>query len=446
MSFGGGGSGGSGTQRFEWNDDLAPYWRSILDRANRSANTETYPYNPYNPNSYGKIGADGQRENATITRDPAHGVFRQLGGFYNDPSVTGRVAGINDDQASAMANIRALALGYTDPKTGQRIPQGGQQSEEARNYLSGVLTGQMGQNPWNGATPLDRQYGSGGAYQQWAQGNPLAGAQDVPDAYNADKVQAGKNDYAGMDSPYFNKQLDTGLKKITDAYNKGTDAQTRRMFNLAGAFGGSAHQNAVNDNEKALGEQLGNYTQNMQQQQFDRSANLAESDITRRMQADQFNVNTGSGAYENWAGRKMQGGANDLARRERGVENFLNRDIQAQQTNQNLGFSGWENARNREMSAIPLGFQTEGMGFDRMRQLMGVGDAQRSYEQSIKDTAYNEWLARSNYDKSQVDWLTGLLSRAQGGVAPNATTQYPGTQISPFGALLGAGAMYGAMR
>lgn len=527
MSKGGGGAGGSGTQKYEWNADLAPYWRSVIERANRGADTEKYPYNPYNPNSYGQIGANGQRENATITRDPTHGVFRQLGGFFNDPSVANRVAGINDDQASAMANIRALALGYTDPRTGQTIPQGGQQSAEARGYLSRMLTGQMGQNPWMGSAPIDRTVTPGQAYNTWSKDNPLAQGQLIPNQYDkkgpnaitatdagpaitatdagpattaTGTVSPESNAYSGLDSKYFDAQLNRGLDKINKAYDKGVDANTRRMFNLAGAFGGSAHQAAVKDNQEVLSQQLGDFTNNMLQQQYDRSANLSEADIGRKMQAGQFNIgqsgqnadrinqfaqfnagirgqnadrlnqmsqfnagirgqnadrqndmakfnaNQDFAGYENWANRAFQGGTNDMARRERMFENWLNRDMQSQQFNQNLGFSGWENMRNREMSAIPLGFQTEQMAFDRMRNMMGVGDAQRQYEQQIKDTAYNEWLARSNYDKSQVDWLTGLLSRAQGGVAPNVTTQYPGTQISPFGALLGAGALYGAMR
>lgn len=433
MSFGGGGAGGQGTQKYEWNADLAPYWRAIIERGNRGANTELYPYNPYNPGG------------SAVGRD-SYGVARNPTGSFADPAVTGRVAGINDDQAAAMANIRGLALGYTNPLTGQRIAQGGQQSEEARNYLSDVLTGNTEDNPFADATPLDQQRGAGGAYAQWAQGNPLADAQSVPSAYRAAQVRPNANAYAGMDSPHFNRQLDRGLDKINKAYERGVGANTRRMFNLSGAFGGSAHQQAVKDNQEVLGAQLGDFANNMLQQQYDRSANLSEADINRRMQADQFNVGADSSAYENWASRAFQGGANDLARRERGYERFVDRDLQSQQFNNNLGFSGWENKRNREMAAIPLGFQTEGMGFDRLRQLMGVGDAQRSYEQQIKDTAYNEWLARNNYEKTQVDWLTGLLSRAQGGVAPNVTTQMPGTQISPFGALLGAGALYGAVR
>jgi hypothetical protein len=54
---------------------------------------------------------------------------------------------------------------------------------------------------------------------------------------------------------------------------------------MSGAFGGSAHQNAVANNENALGKQLSQYTQGMQNQQYDRSAGLTEAGLGRQMQA-----------------------------------------------------------------------------------------------------------------------------------------------------------------
>lgn len=418
MSFGGGGSGGSGTQRYEWNEDLAPYWRSVLSRGSDIAKEDYVPYNPP-----GQIGYDS---NWNISPS----------GRYGSNEVLSRIAGINPYQQRAMQGIRAAAL------------QGTGSSNAARDYLTNTLSGKAPSNPYAASvTPLDHSKGgAGAAYRQWAANNPLAEDQDVAAAYDPAKVTVGRNEFSGMDSPYFQRQLNTGLKSIGDAYKNTTDANTRRMFNLAGAFGGGAHQETVKNNEEALGEQLGNFTNNMLQQQYDRSANLSEADLSRQMQAQQFNVGQGANAYENWANRDFQGGANDMARRERGFENFVNRDLQARQFDKNLGGQWWENAAQRQLAAVPYGLQTEGMEFERMRQLMGAGDGMRAYEQQIRDMTYNNWLAERNYNRSNLDYLTGLMSRAQGGMAPNVTTSYPGTQISPFGALLGAGALYGAMR
>ena len=91
------------------------------------------------------------------------------------------------------------------------------------------------------------------------------------------------NPYGGMSNPYFSTMMQQGMEDITDAYQKGTAADTTRMFNLAGAFGGSAHQNAVEDNENALAKQLAQYATGMQNTQYDRSAGLASQDIQNRL-------------------------------------------------------------------------------------------------------------------------------------------------------------------
>lgn len=93
------------------------------------------------------------------------------------------------------------------------------------------------------------------------------------------------NPYGGMSNPYFNQVLQSGMSDIIDAYQKGTAADTTRMFNLAGAFGGSAHQQAMANNESALAKQLGNYVSGMQNQQYDRSAGLYSEDLARQLQA-----------------------------------------------------------------------------------------------------------------------------------------------------------------
>lgn len=93
------------------------------------------------------------------------------------------------------------------------------------------------------------------------------------------------NSYGGMNNPYFNQVMQSGLSDITDAYRQGTAADTTRMFNLAGAFGGSAHQQAVQNNENALAKQLGNYTSQMLNDQYNRSADIEGQDINRQLQA-----------------------------------------------------------------------------------------------------------------------------------------------------------------
>jgi hypothetical protein len=59
---------------------------------------------------------------------------------------------------------------------------------------------------------------------------------------------------------------------------------------------------------------------------------------------------------------------------------------------------------------------------------------------------YNDWQTQQQYPYTQLDYLTGILSRAQGGVAPNVTTQQSGYAASPYSQILGAGLLgYGAL-
>ena len=140
------------------------------------------------------------------------------------------------------------------------------------------------------------------------------------------------NQFGGLNNPYYQDLVQQGMGDITDAYRQGTAADTTRMFNLAGAFGGSAHQQAVENNENALAKQLGNYANQMYSQQYDRAGSLASEDLNRQLQSiplgyqgqnatfDQFRQLMGAGdlrrnynqqqldaAYKQWAERQNYG-------------------------------------------------------------------------------------------------------------------------------------------
>ena len=263
-----------------------------------------------------------------------------------------RVAGISADQWDAMNSIRHTASGQGAPDTAA-----------GRNAAMLFAQGPGGynQNPWAEAA-----------------------------------VSAENNEYGGMNSPEFLNMLGVGTRRIRDEFAKGTEAETRRMFNLSGAFGGSAHQQATQDNQEALGRSLSDYIDQASQQQYDRSAGLREADISR--------------------------------------------DLQAQQFDKNIGFTGYENALQRQLNAIPLAFQGQGLAFDAARQLMGIGDFHRGIEQQTLDNQYNDWTQAQNWDRNQIGWLAQLLTQAQG--STGVTQQLGGYQgINPGAGLLGAAAI-----
>lgn len=195
----------------------------------------------------------------------------------------------------------------------------------------------------------------------------------------------GTNQYAG-DNPYFRDVMRSGMDDITSAYQRGTGADTTRMFNLSGAFGGSAHQNAVANNENALGRQLGNYAQGMQNQQYDRSANLREGDLQRT-----------AGLYSGERDRMSRAG------------------------DQAINF--------------------ENQGFNRFAQLMGIGNQQRGYDQSLLDREYGDWTDEQNWERNNLGWFANLLSQAQGGATSSTSYGGYGGNTNALGGLLGAAAL-----
>lgn len=304
---GGGGAGGSGEQKYMWNDRLEPYWNEVLGQANYFTGLG--------------MGGGPKKE---FERYPGE-----------------RIAGINSDQGAAMGAIRDYV---SDPR--QSLYGVGNQ-EFAKTMQGNYLTG-AGANPFS-----------------------------APNAYEGD-------------SPQFRKTMQTGLEDITNAYKQGTAADTTRMFNMAGAFGGSAHQNAVANNEAGLGKTLGNYSDQMLNKQYDRSAGLNESYLNR-----------GSGNYEGERGRMMGAG-------------------QASQNDQNLTLQ-------------------------RYNALMGVGDIGRGFTQDQMNLGYQDWQDQQNWSMKQLENMTNIMSRAQGGVSPSMSQTNPGYSASPFSQLLGAGLLgYGA--
>src|SRR6266850_889617 len=149
------------------------------------------------------------------------------------------VAGITPDQRAAMGNIENFVNGSGSPAT---IAANGQDYQTNSGY-----------------------------YLNGPGADPYANSQ---------------NPYSGY-GPAFQQQLQGQLDDTTNAYQRGTAADTTRMFNLAGAFGGSANQNAVGANEYALARQLGNQTANAYQTQFANSGQLAGQDLNRASNAYQ---------------------------------------------------------------------------------------------------------------------------------------------------------------
>jgi hypothetical protein len=244
-------------------------------------------------------------------------------------------------------------------------------------------------------------YGVGNhSLQNTLRGDYLQGAGSNP--WNYATVATRENQFKGLNNPYFDTKLKQGMDELTAAYQQGTAADTNRMFNMGGAFGGSAHQQAIANNEAGLGKALGNFGSTMLNDQFNRSAGLESDDLGRSQQAQQFNKQIGAGTYEN--------------------------------------------ERGRQMGAAGMAQNDQGLTLQRYNALMGIGDVNRSLTQDQLNLGYQDWQDERNFDMRQLQNFMGLLSTAQGGIGGNITQTTPGYQASPYSMLMGGLMGYNALK
>jgi hypothetical protein len=104
-------------------------------------------------------------------------------------------------------------------------------------------------------------------------------------------------------NPYFDSMFNNASQRITDAYSRGTAGQTDAMFVKGGAYGGSAHADMTQQNQRALGDSLSafasnlygnNYAQERQNQQ--QAASMAPSYGNQSMQNQQALMSAGTTA------------------------------------------------------------------------------------------------------------------------------------------------------
>jgi hypothetical protein len=90
-------------------------------------------------------------------------------------------------------------------------------------------------------------------------------------------------------------------QRITDAYSRGTAGQTDAMFVKGGAYGGSAHADMTQQNQRALGDSLSNFASNLygnnyaqERQNQQQAASMAPSYGNQSLQNQQALMGAGS--------------------------------------------------------------------------------------------------------------------------------------------------------
>lgn len=386
-----GGGGGGGETEFQWNDSIRPYLEQMLPQIQAAGGQQYQGYN-------------GQR-----------------------------IAGLNGDQSTAMNSLRTFLGQEKNPYQAVNSAIDQTQATLDGNYLTGP-----GRSPYNRASSFSQQ-----GNQYIGDTNPW---RDAGNGYVGQTNQYANqgNQYIG-ESPYWQSVVNRGANDITQKYQQGTAADTNRMFALSGAYGGSAHQQAVANNQAGLGRNLSDYYAGMGNTNYDRSANLQGQDLQRMgsLTSDDLSRNTAANAQD--LARHQQGWNDDLSRNVNAQEQDLTRRGGLDESFLQRGAGSYDAERNRMMQGIQYGNDQQGLALNRAGALSSIGDYQRNLTQQGLDQGYQDFLDQRDWGRNSLGWMGGQYAQTIGGAAlpPNQSVAGAGNNWgNGLGSMLAAYGMF----
>jgi hypothetical protein len=385
----------------------------------------------FEPPDYAQQGwADYVNNLTAITQQP----FQQYEGMT--------IAPINNAQAGGMQYMMNLA-GNDSPDMAaakamnQITASGGYENPYATMQTENAY------NPWQLAEAAPQIQTN--TYRDAA--NPMAGAMNL--------YGGATNPYGGF-SPEYQTFKQNALNDTVGAYQRGTAAQTDSAYNRAGAFHGGAHDAQIASNEDALARNLARQGSEMDFGQWDRSSGLYNQDITRNAGLYGEDIARNAQLYGGDIARNAQleqsaiGMVNDTrqadyARNSGIAENALNRGMQSQTNDLNRATSAWDAERQRQMASYQNALQGHQSDLSDAQHIIGVGDAQRQYQQDMLNQQLNSYQQWQQYPFQMADIYGNALSRASGNYGQNTQTGQTNYQANPYAALIGGGLLGASM-
>jgi len=214
----------------------------------------------------------------------------------------------------------------------------------------------------------------------------------------------GQNAYMG-DNPYLQQSIDKAAGDITRNYTGAVNSTDATMAR-AGAFGGSAWQQAQEGNSRNLAQGLSDSATSMRMQNYNQSAGLAENALGRQQQ----NWQTNAGLADSGLARNQ---------------------------------AAFEGERGRQMGGLSAALQYGNQAYTDAAQLQGAGELQYGADQQqlTDQMSYFNEKAQSPY--KQLDVLGNSIRGAVGGgstVSQSAPGSNPWAQAAG-----GAAALYGML-
>lgn len=350
-----------------------------------------------------------------------------------------QVAGMTADQLAGMGAIRQQAgdTALLDAGTGyvQGLLGGSGQYRQQANPYEGRTVG-VGSNRYLGATtPVGSNNMIG---QQTAVGS---------NSYLGQTTDVGTNRFAG-DNPYLDQMIGAASRDVTDAYTKSTLPTMLSQFSSGGAFGGTAMADALASSQQQLAGELGELSNQFRFQDYQTQQQLAESDIARRMAAQQADLARNSGLAEAGIDRRISTSLADAQRNAGLLESGLDRRLQATQTDlarnaglaesdidrristaqadlsRNAGLAdarlgrdqqAWDSWQGRQLQALGMIPGLDQASYYGGQQLMGIGQQQQINNQAVLDALYGDYVEGRDWDQNRLQSLLGALGTVQGG-------------------------------
>jgi len=233
--------------------------------------------------------------------------------------------------------------------------------------------------------------------------NPYAGNVQ---ATNASSVYANP-----ANNPYLASTVDAANKRITDAYSNVTAPTTLAQFRNAGAFGGSAQDQATGTQEKQLADSLSANTSGMYNSAYNTAAGIDANLQSQNAQA----ANT-----VNLANQSVGTSANNAYNTQNSSNYYSNIGAILQSLQ---GATGANTA-----AGTAAGNQVTG------------GQVQQQNSQDALNAAYQNWYNQVNAPYTQLSTLSSGLSGALGSGTGISTSSQQAGSGSSLATLLGLGA------
>lgn len=207
-------------------------------------------------------------------------------------------------------------------------------------------------------------------------------------------------------NPALASSIAAGNQAITQSYNATTAPTTLAQFRNAGAFGGSAQQQATSNNEYQLGNALSNNTANMENSAYNTAAGVAVNNANQANAVNEENQSVGTNAN---AATNSLNSSNYYAQ-----QGAINNSL-AGATNANAG------AATTSGDAINAG-----------------GVAQQNSQDQL-NAQYQQWYNQANAPYQQESTLSSALSGALGSGAGTSSSSSTAGAGSSLATLLGLG-------